>query len=58
MVREGRPIELSVAAGPGNVKSEEAVSIGLIVTGLRDQRPQVRLPSDITAGQIVVGYTS
>jgi chemotaxis protein methyltransferase CheR len=56
MVRERRPIELSVEAGPGNVKSEQAVSIGLIVTELVINSLKYAFPVDIAVGHIVVGY--
>jgi two-component sensor histidine kinase len=56
MVRERRPIELSVAAGPGTVKSEQAVSIGLIVTELVINALKYAFPVDIAVGHIVVGY--
>ena len=56
MVRERRPIELSVVAGPGAVKSEQAVSIGLIVTELVINALKYAFPVDIVAGQIVVSY--
>jgi chemotaxis protein methyltransferase CheR len=56
MVRERRPIELSVAAGPGTVKSEEAVSIGLIVTELVINALKYAFPVDVAVGHIVVGY--
>jgi two-component sensor histidine kinase len=56
VVRERRPITLSVVAGPGNVKSEQAVSIGLIVTELVINALKYAFSVDITAGEIVVGY--
>ena len=56
MVRERRPIELSVAADPGTVKSEEAVSIGLIVTELVINALKYAFPVDVAIGHIVVGY--
>ncbi len=56
MVRERRPIELSVVAGPGTVKSEQAVSIGLIVTELVINALKYAFPVDVAVGQIVVGY--
>jgi chemotaxis protein methyltransferase CheR len=56
MVRERRPIILSVSAGPGNVESEQAVSIGLIVTELVINALKYAFPVDSTAGEVVVGY--
>jgi two-component sensor histidine kinase len=56
MVRERRPIELSVVAGPGTVKSEQAVSIGLIVTELVINALKYAFPVEIAVGHIVVGY--
>lgn len=56
MIRERRPITLKVVAGPGTVRSEQAVSIGLIVTELVINALKHGFPVDITAGHIVVGY--
>ena len=56
MVRERRPITLSVSVGPGTVQSEQAVSIGLIVTELVINALKYAFPVDITAGHVVVGY--
>ena len=56
MVRERRPITLSVSVGPGTVQSEQAVSIGLIVTELVINALKYAFPIDITAGHVVVGY--
>lgn len=56
MVRETRPVTLSVEAGPGTVRSEQAVSIGLIVTELAINALKYAFPVDIAAGQIVIGY--
>jgi two-component sensor histidine kinase len=45
-----------VVAGPGTVKSEQAVSIGLIVTELVINALKYAFPVDIAVGHIVVGY--
>ena len=56
MIRERRPITLNVVAGPGTVRSEQAVSIGLIVTELVINALKHGFTVDIKAGHIVVGY--
>jgi two-component sensor histidine kinase len=56
VVRERRPITLSVAAGQAAVRSEQAVSIGLIVTELVINALKYAFSVDIAAGEIVVGY--
>jgi chemotaxis protein methyltransferase CheR len=56
VVRERRPITLSVAAGQAAVRSEQAVSIGLIVTELVINALKYAFSVDVAAGEIVVGY--
>src|SRR5258705_9703333 len=56
MIRERRPIPLRVVADAGAVRSEQAVSIGLIVTELVINALKHGFPVDIKAGHIVVGY--
>ncbi len=56
MIRERRPITLKVVADAGAVRSEQAVSIGLIVTELVINALKHGFPVDIKAGHIVVGY--
>ena len=56
MIRERRPITLDVVAGAGAVTSEQAVSIGLIVTELVINALKHAFPRNVKAGRIVVGY--
>ena len=56
MIRERRPITLKVVAGAGAVSSEQAVSIGLIVTELVINALKHAFLVDVKEGHIVVGY--
>jgi two-component sensor histidine kinase len=56
MIEERRDIVLEVVAGDGAVPSEEAVSLGLVVTELVINALKHAFPPDAKAGRIVVGY--
>ena len=56
MIGEDRPIKVEVHAGPGEVSSNEAVSIGLIVTELVINALKHAFGDHSTAGLITVSY--
>jgi len=56
MIGEDRPIKVEVRAGPGDVSSNQAVSIGLIVAELMINALKHAFADDSTAGLIVVSY--
>jgi chemotaxis protein methyltransferase CheR len=56
MVGDSRPILLKVLAGGGTVSSNEAVSIGLIVTELVINALKHAFVGDKTGGVITIGY--
>jgi PAS domain S-box-containing protein len=56
MIGEDRPIKVDVRAGPGSVSSNEAVSIGLIVTELMINALKHAFVDASAAGLIVVSY--
>ena len=56
MIGEDRPIKVEVRAGAGDVSSNEAVSIGLIVTELMINALKHAFADDSAAGLIVVSY--
>jgi two-component sensor histidine kinase len=58
MIGDRREITLEVVAGPGSVASEEAVSLGLIVTELVINALKHAFALEGAGGRIVVGYES
>jgi two-component sensor histidine kinase len=58
MIQDGRDVSLKVVAGEGAMLSEEAVSIGLIVTELVINALKHAFTVTPKAGRIVVGYES
>jgi two-component sensor histidine kinase len=56
MIGEDRPVKVEVRAGPGEVSSNEAISIGLIVTELMINALKHAFVDASAAGLIVVSY--
>jgi two-component sensor histidine kinase len=56
MIPEKDRVTLKVVAGAGTVPSEQAVSIGLIVTELVMNALKHAFPANVKAGRVLVGY--
>ena len=56
MIGEKDPVSLKAVVDKGNVPSEQAVSLGLIVTELVIHALKHTFPSDVEEGRIVVTY--
>jgi two-component sensor histidine kinase len=56
MIRDTSPVTLKVVADGGTAPSEEAVSIGLIVTELVMNALKHAFTADVKDGRVVVGY--
>jgi two-component sensor histidine kinase len=56
MIRENSPVTLKVVADGGTAPSEEAVSIGLIVTELVMNALKHAFADDVKSSRVVVGY--
>jgi two-component sensor histidine kinase len=56
MIADDRPISLQVVASQGTTNSEEAVSLGLIVTELVINALKHAFPTQARAGHVIVGY--